>query len=432
LSLYRKSAVRFTDWENHEHQSTHEASLTRKVFGLAAVVAYLGLALSAFVYVPFGEEVMNVVQMWLFKEESSPSWNSNAGRMNTKEMGVGRNMTGMWDVDASSARKKLNPSRLQDEMFAYTVTGQIVNAFLEVGLPYILRAIGTFRNGKRPGSPTGKKKRVVFEDEAKSTGNGEGKEGREFLENVRSEVALPEYEIYEDYSEMVTQFGYVALWSTIWPLAPGVYSLHIIDIPNFTTRFSVMALLNNFLESRSDAFKITVHNRRPIPTRTDTIGPWLDCLSFLAWISALTNSALVYLFHPQSGNGSRTIAYRMVPGSSAHPTTEVVALRSTRELLIFALLIALASSHGYIVLQAAVKHMVERAMWRGSPEVAEKERAAREVKESYFKKLEGDGGGIGSVLGRGEDIQRDVGEDEKAFWGYDEGLEDIRKLGKEE
>lgn len=39
-----------------------------------------------------------------------------------------------------------------------------------------------------------------------------------------------------------------------------------------------MALLNNWLELRSDAFKIAHQFRRPIPTRTDTIGPWLEAL----------------------------------------------------------------------------------------------------------------------------------------------------------
>ncbi|KAJ7202944.1 hypothetical protein B0H12DRAFT_1162410, partial [Mycena haematopus] len=39
-------------------------------------------------------------------------------------------------------------------------------------------------------------------------------------EQVRKEVALPEYELFGDYSEMATQFGYIALWSTIWLLAP--------------------------------------------------------------------------------------------------------------------------------------------------------------------------------------------------------------------
>jgi anoctamin-10 len=69
-----------------------------------------------------------------------------------------------------------------------------------------------------------------------------------------------------------------------------------------------MALLNNFLELRSDAFKITVHHRRPVPQRTDTIGPWLDALTFLTWLGALTNAALVYLFHPQTGYVAATAA----------------------------------------------------------------------------------------------------------------------------
>jgi hypothetical protein len=42
------------------------------------------------------------------------------------------------------------------------------------------------------------------------------------LAKIRQEVALgTEYDIFEDYLEMVTQFGYVVIWSTIWPLAPG-------------------------------------------------------------------------------------------------------------------------------------------------------------------------------------------------------------------
>jgi anoctamin-10 len=161
---------------------------------------------------------------------------------------------GVWMTDVSTARRKLNPSRLQDQMFAYTVTNQIIGTFTEIGLPYILRFVDSLRNSKskkthsRTGS-LGKKKRVVFEDEVakqQSEKNGagsegekegrekEGKEDREFLERVRCEVALPPYDLFSDYSEMVTQFGYVVLWSTIWPLAPGLcfFSLSCIFTDN--------------------------------------------------------------------------------------------------------------------------------------------------------------------------------------------------------
>jgi anoctamin-10 len=58
--------------------------------------------------------------------------------------------------------------------------------------------------------------------------------------------------------------------------------------------------VNNWIELRGDAVKIILENQRPVPWRADSIGPWLDCLGFLAWLGSLTGAALVYLF---SGNG---------------------------------------------------------------------------------------------------------------------------------
>jgi anoctamin-10 len=215
------------------------------------------LALSAFVYVPFGGEVMQLVQVEVFGTGGggwlggmNGTWIGGRGAAVVNEK---RTAKGVWLTDVSHARRKLNPSRLQDQMFAYTVTNQIINTFTEIGLPYILRFIGSVRNGKGGNGARGtggKKKRVGFEDEVVgrqqqqpqqevgggspekgTTGVGaekvgaendkEEKEDREFLERVRREVALPPYDLFGDYSEMITQFGYVVLWSTIWPLAPG-------------------------------------------------------------------------------------------------------------------------------------------------------------------------------------------------------------------
>jgi hypothetical protein len=235
LAVYQAIATRLTAWENHAHQSSHAASLTVKTFALSALVAYMGLALSAFVYVPFGEGIMRMVQVWIFKGAvqadvvAAEALNSTtAAGLNTTAAGLNatEHVRRMWDVDTTAAGQKLNAGRLKDQMFAYTVTNQIVNTFVEIGLPYILRGVESFRTRKSNGNGNGKgekgKKRVVFEDE-KEKG---GQEEREFLEQVRKEVALPEYELFGDYSEMVTQFGYVALWSTIWPLAPGMFSFH--------------------------------------------------------------------------------------------------------------------------------------------------------------------------------------------------------------
>lgn len=77
---------------------------------------------------------------------------------------------------------------------------------------------------------------------------------------------------------MVVQFGYLALFSVVWPLTP------------------VSFIINDWIELRSDAAKITLEMQRPVPHRADSIGAWVDDLGFLTWLGSITSAALVYLF----------------------------------------------------------------------------------------------------------------------------------------
>jgi anoctamin-10 len=177
------------------------------------------MALSAFLYVPFGEAVMNTVQHFLSLTSNTVSSLGSSSKVNGI---IKQNGHTLFESDANMAHAKLSSSRLQKEMFAYMVTNQASNLFMEVCLPFLMRAFVSLREGKlRPPPSSGsaatpKKKRVGFDDETP----GAARDEREFLERVRREVSLPQYVLFEDYDEMVTQFGYVALWSTIWPLAP--------------------------------------------------------------------------------------------------------------------------------------------------------------------------------------------------------------------
>lgn len=214
LGVYQKYATRLTNLENHKHQSTYNYSLTIKRFVLSAVVAYLGLTLTAFVYVPFGQQIMAFVHSKL---------GAQPGLNETAEAAKDAASAGIWQHDIGNITTTIDMTRLQNQMYAYTVTNQIIGTFLEVGLPYIMRFLGGVQGGAVKG------KRVDFKDESSSVagssatnGDGERKEERELLVRIRKEVALGrEYDVFEDYIEMTTQFGYVAIWSTIWPLAPG-------------------------------------------------------------------------------------------------------------------------------------------------------------------------------------------------------------------
>ena len=450
LAVYQALAVRLTKWENHAHKSTYHASLTLKTFALSAIVAYLGLGLSAFVYVPFGQSVMKWVQALLGTNVSRLGLRAkffnilNGSKSNSTVTAQATPVSinngshhpehahKLWEMDLDNARRKLNPARLRDQMFAYTVTGQIVDTFTEVGLPFVWKAIAAFRKSKSTATDNGSKKRVVFEDE-KERG---GIEERVFLDRVRAEAALPEYDLFVDYNEMVVQFGYVVLWSTIWPLAGGETSPCCSLTCGSDVLILVMAFLNNLLEIRSDAFKIAVHNRRPFALRTDTIGPWLDALTFLTWVGALTNSALVYLFSPDLFSESV-----IVPADSKHHKHHLQGSgdnpNAMKELLLKAVLVSLVASHGYMLVSVLVRHVVERVWWVSSKEVKEREVEERTVKERFLS-----GVGIGdaqAVLGQQQereqgvkDTQEEKGDaDPMGFWEHDEGLEEIQRLSKE-
>ncbi|WPG99362.1 Calcium-activated chloride channel [Acrodontium crateriforme] len=247
-------ATRLTDYENYETEAQHEQALTSKVFVLNFLTSYLAICLTAFVYVPFGSIVVPylnvfsiIVRPFASKEEQ---------------------------LHASSkpSHFAINPDRLRKQFIYFTVTAQIVNFAMEVVVPYL----------KRQGFL---KFKQIQSQRAKSGGGAgpfvgadDSPEEKEFLARVRNEAELTVYDVYDDLREMVVQFGYLTMFSVIWPLAP------------------VSFLINNWIELRADAIKICVEMQRPTPWRADSIGPWLDALSFLTWFGSLTMSALVYMF----------------------------------------------------------------------------------------------------------------------------------------
>lgn len=217
---------------------------------------------------------------------------------------------------------------------------------------------------------------------------------------------------------------------------------------------------------------MTVHHRRPVPVRTDTIGPWLDTLTFLTWLGALTNAALVYLFSPQLLSGPASLLHFGNATESfvshANDTTTIVeehmvaaagglkppswgidgsasasTLSATAELLLKAALVALLASHGYMLLRVGIRHVVDRVCWRASKEVEELEREVVKAREGELKGTAGAGSKLGAekviiereVLNSGgegrEENENGERKDDMGFWDHDEGIEEIRRISKE-
>jgi anoctamin-10 len=164
-------AVKLTEYENWRTQDRYEMSLTLKVFVLNFITSYLPILLSAFVYIPFGDNILSGIRTWL---QSTTGWK-----------------------DALAADIHVDTSRLRSEVIALTVTDQISGFGEELILPALkLRAAQWYGNWK------GKNKGYNY---SSASGSYVAEKEVKFLNQIRDEAEREPYNVHEDIQQMVTQ-----------------------------------------------------------------------------------------------------------------------------------------------------------------------------------------------------------------------------------
>ena len=95
-------------------------------------------------------------------------------------------------------------------------------------------------------------------------------------DRIAKQSERDEYEEFDDYLEMITQFGYITLFASAYPLA------------------SVLAIVENLMEIWSDSWRLCFLTRRPdIVTRANNMHyTWVYILQFMTWVSIITNAIL--------------------------------------------------------------------------------------------------------------------------------------------
>uniref|UniRef100_A0A452R359 Anoctamin n=1 Tax=Ursus americanus TaxID=9643 RepID=A0A452R359_URSAM len=81
--------------------------------------------------------------------------------------------------------------------------------------------------------------------------------------------------LFYEYLEMIIQFGFVTLFVASFPLAP------------------LLALVNNILEIRVDAWKMTTQYRRMVPEKAQDIGAWQPIMQGIAILAVVTNAMII-------------------------------------------------------------------------------------------------------------------------------------------
>eukprot|EP00111_Clytia_hemisphaerica_P022672 TCONS_00066722-protein len=147
---------------------------------------------------------------------------------------------------------------LKQHLATLLITQQIIQQVQESVFPYM------------------KFKRHNIKVEKTSVGLVKFKKIRDPKNQVSREGNLPEYSTtFQDYLELFLQFGYVFLFSAVYPLA------------------AFWAVLNNLVEMKTDAFKLCNLHQRPFIQPASSIGAWQIAFEVMSIIAVMTNCALI-------------------------------------------------------------------------------------------------------------------------------------------
>ncbi|KAL0083800.1 calcium-activated chloride channel-domain-containing protein [Phycomyces blakesleeanus] len=331
-NIYNKWVKILNDWEMHKTDASWESNYTKKIFIANFLVGYLSLFITGWVYIPFGDHVLPYLSHY----------------------------------NISHDHKKVDFLRLRDQLVYFVVTGQVVGFATEMIVPYIMQKAMPKAQELKEKVTKGNTESSFPEDQL-GTPEMSGPEAA-FMKRVYKQVGLEEYNIYTDYVEMVIQFGYVSMFSTVWPLT------------------ALCCMINNWVELRSDALKICKYTRRPIPLRAEGAGPWIGNMETLVWLSSITMASFAYLFHPSTNIHS--------------PYTPILTL-----------LAIMVSEHLYVLLRILIQTAIEIIpSW--SDVVVKKE--DYKLKKVWLDRL-------------ASTSQSSVKQDANSSWNYEESHDELTK-----
>ncbi|KAJ8021915.1 Anoctamin-7 [Holothuria leucospilota] len=220
--VYQRLAGMLNDWEMHRTQTEYEDNLTFKVF----IFQFMNFFSSVF-YIAF------------FKGKFI-GYPGNYGRI-----------FGLRNEACGSGGCLIE---LAQQLVIIMVGKQIINNCQELIIPKLKQFIIRY---KVSGSAFGR--------------GGDSNQSR-WEEDYQ---LVPNEGLFEEYLEMIIQFGFITVFVAAFPLAP------------------LFALLNNWIEIRLDAQKFIGELRRGVAERAQDIGIWYDILDFIAQLAVISNAFLI-------------------------------------------------------------------------------------------------------------------------------------------
>jgi Calcium-activated chloride channel len=163
-----------------------------------------------------------------------------------------------------------NIQKLMEELIAVFQVDTARRVFIECFVPFLLRRLKTGHFTMPTSHYSGSC--VAFAAGSNTTPTTTSPPS---LNDLLEEADKDPYEMFDDVMEMCIQLGYVTLFASAYPLA------------------SIVSIFANYIELRSDAFKISTLVMKPSTYRTSGFGMWNTLISCILWTSALTNCLIV-------------------------------------------------------------------------------------------------------------------------------------------
>ncbi|KAL7100063.1 hypothetical protein ACP275_09G125200 [Erythranthe tilingii] len=171
-----------------------------------------------------------------------------------------------------------NVMTLRQVLIQRLLISEVIENLLENSIPYL--------------SYSFKKFRAVRNKQKREKGSGKSspipRVEKDYLKPAYAASIGQEIEdgLFDDFLELVLQFGMIMMFACAFPLA------------------FAFAAVNNITEIRADALKLLATMRRPIPRADATIGAWMNIFQFLIVMSICTNSALLACLYDREGKWS--------------------------------------------------------------------------------------------------------------------------------
>ncbi|XP_061933348.1 anoctamin-8 isoform X11 [Apis cerana] len=209
--------------------------------------------------------------------------------------------------------------RLKEQLAALLIARQVIGNLKESAVPYLIEQLRLARlsfelfgalspSEARPPPGEERENQKEVDDKGERSDGGKSKQPRNVSQaelesslyrvghptnSLLSDVTFKYDGAFSEHLEMLSQLGYVCLFSSAFPLA------------------AMAALLGNLLELRGDAFKLCFVLQRPFGRRVSNIGTWQNAMEAMGLVAILVNCALIGL----SGQ-----VQRMFPEMSATQT----------------------------------------------------------------------------------------------------------------